>query len=59
MKKNHEKLEKNHEKTLAQEVHQKSDISECRTLLGTWPGHCATVRRHLTPKKNITFFIRN
>ncbi len=51
-------------KSLVQEVRQKSDILERRSMLQllftTWPlSHCATVRGHLTPKMNIAFFIRN
>ncbi len=52
------------EKSLAQEMRQKSDISERRSkgyfVCNT--SNCVTVRPvrgHLTPKRNIVFFIRN
>ncbi len=56
------------EKSLAQEVRQKSDISERRSFAHFNPyfvcntSNCVTVRpvrTHLTPKMNIAFFIRN
>ncbi len=59
-------------KSLAQEVRQKSDISERRGVEGDFANfnpyfvcntsNCVTVRSvrgHLTPKMNIAFFIRN
>ncbi len=58
-----QKIGKNVKKSLAQEVCQKSDILERRTpLLYLQHSHWVTVqlvRGHLTPKMNITFFIRN